>query len=141
MEKQFEDLSPQEKLNARFEAWLAAENINFGSSQARNNYRERVQRIIDVIRLGKPDRVPVAPRMSFFPAIYASMTLEDAMYDYAKTADVWQKYAIEFEPDIGPGRPAPGQVKLWNVWNISFTDGRDMEFHLMRPFNMSKPNI
>src|SRR3974390_2741810 len=98
MEKKFESLSPQEKMDARLGAWLAAENIQFVNPQARDKYRERVQRLIDVIRLGKPDRVPVAPRMSFFPAIYGGMTLEEAMYDYAKTAEVWQKYAIEFEP-------------------------------------------
>jgi hypothetical protein len=111
MNEASEGLSPQEKLNARFNAWLEAETIQFTSPQAKNSYRERVQRLIDVIQLRKPDRVPVAPRVAFFPAHYSGMTLESAMYDYERAASAWQKFTLDFEPDAASGSsPGSGRV-------------------------------
>ena len=118
MPKGLDNLSPEEKRSARFEAWLAAENITFNSPQAQQNYHDRVQRLIDVIQLRKPDRVPVVPRMSFFPALQAGMTFEEAMYDYARTAEAWQQYALEFDPDAGPGTSGPGSGKTLEYLGI-----------------------
>ena len=58
-DEQFTTLSPEGKRAARFEAWLAAGDVEFVSEQAKEGYRQRVQRFIDVIGLRKPDRVPV----------------------------------------------------------------------------------
>ena len=107
----FESFSPDEKRTARFEAWLAADDIEFVSPQAKNSYRQRVQRFIDVCQLRKPDRVPVSPTMGFFPAIYAGITVKESMYDYEKMAAAWQKYTFEFEPDASPGMHHAGAGK------------------------------
>jgi hypothetical protein len=107
----WQSLSPDQKLNTRLDAWLAAENVPFVDPQSKNAYRERVQRIIETIRLGKPDRVTINPRPAFFPAVYGGITAEQAMYDYARTAEIWQKYTLDFEPDLGPGTGVPGSGK------------------------------
>ena len=46
--------------------------------------REREQRVRDAIQLKVPDRVPFVPMLEFFPAYYAGITTEQAMYDYDK---------------------------------------------------------
>jgi hypothetical protein len=92
--------SPEEKLSARLSAWLAAENIPFASLEAKASYQERVRRLIAVIRLQKPDRVPAAPIIGTFPAFYSGITVQDALYDYEKLVQANYKYVTDFNPDV-----------------------------------------
>jgi hypothetical protein len=96
----FNLLSSQEKLSARFDAWLAAEGINFVNHQAKDDYQKRVRRIIDVIRLKKPDRVPAVPIMGIFPAFYAGITIQEALYDYTKMGSASRQFMKDFDPDV-----------------------------------------
>ena len=75
-------------------------------------YREREKRISDSIQLKKPDRVPVAPAVGFFPAYYSGITPQEAMYDYGKTYAAWKKTCLDFQWDmIMPPRYAnPGPM-------------------------------
>jgi len=59
-------------------------------------YQEREKRINDVIELKVPDRVPIMPAFGFFPAKYAGITCEDAMYDYDKMMVAWVKTMTDF---------------------------------------------
>ena len=112
MIKPFESLSPDEKLTARLDAWKAAEKVQFVSPQAQKYYQEKVQRLIDAIQLRRPDRVPLAPRVSFFPAEYSGMSYEEAMYDYEKAAAAWLKFALDFDTDASTGAMGPGSGKV-----------------------------
>ena len=47
-----------------------------------------------------PDRVPVTPFFGFFPAFYAGITCEEAMYNYDKLSIAAKKTVIDFEPDM-----------------------------------------
>ncbi len=96
----FSSLSPAEKLSARLDAWLAAENIDFESPQAKADHQERVRRIINVIRLKKPDRVPAVPIMGVFPAFYAGITVQEGLYNYEKMAAANRKFVMDFNPDV-----------------------------------------
>jgi uroporphyrinogen-III decarboxylase len=62
-------------------------------------YRQRERRINDAIALREPDRVPVMCIFGFFPARFAGITFEDAMYDYDKTMQAWVDAMVEFQPD------------------------------------------
>jgi len=62
-------------------------------------YHEREKRINDAIRLETPDRVPVMSLFGFFPARYAGITCEEAMYDQEKMTDAWVTTITEFQPD------------------------------------------
>lgn len=47
-----------------------------------------------------PDRVPIMPFFSFFPAKYAGISFEEAMYDYGKLGMAARKTIIDFQPDM-----------------------------------------
>ncbi|MFC1921225.1 uroporphyrinogen decarboxylase family protein [Chloroflexota bacterium] len=70
------------------------------SKSAEELYKEREQRINDTIRLKTPDRVPMMFFMQFFPAKYAGITAEEAMYDYDKLAEVSKKAIVDLAPDM-----------------------------------------
>jgi hypothetical protein len=118
MAKQWEELTPGEKQEELFNRWLSpkdaeGKDIKFQSPKAEKAYKERVTRIKDTIQLKKlPDRVPVFPMLSFFPAYYAGYTPQEMMYDYDKLAKAHKKYLLDFEPDVNPGIgiPTPGRV-------------------------------
>jgi hypothetical protein len=63
-------------------------------------YQERTKRIQDAIELKQPDRVPFAPYATFFPAVYAGITFEEAMHDYDKLAAAIKKFMVDFQPDV-----------------------------------------
>jgi len=118
MEKEWEELKPGEKQEELFNRWLSPKDpegngLKFQSPQTEKAYKERVTRIKDAIQLKKlPDRVPVFPVLSFFPAYYAGYTPQEMMYDYDKLAKAHKKYLLDFEPDVNPGIgiPTPGRV-------------------------------
>jgi len=62
-------------------------------------YKERVQRLWDVINLRKPDRVPVAPFLGTFPSRYAGVTVADYFFDIEKTVKAFEKTTVDFDFD------------------------------------------
>lgn len=74
--------------------------------------KKREQRVKDVIALKVPDRVPFIPFFSFFPAFYAGITAQEAMYDYDKACEAWKKTILDFDPDmyVGPAIFRSGPV-------------------------------
>lgn len=112
MDKEWTRLSPEAKLEKKFESWLMPQGIDFISAEAEKAYKERATRIKDAIQLKVPDRVPVIPSDGFFPAYYAGITIEEAIYDYDKLCQAWRKYVFDFVPDAhsGCGRAGPGKV-------------------------------
>jgi len=70
------------------------------SKSAEELYEEREKRVADAIQLKVPDRVPLLPSFTFFPARYAGISSEEVMYDYDKLAEVSKKAIIDFEPDM-----------------------------------------
>jgi hypothetical protein len=103
-------LFPEAKLEEMFQSWLAPQGIDFISPKAEQKYRERVTRIKDAIQLRVPDRVPVIPSVGFFPAYYAGITPQEAMYDYDKACQAYEKYTFDFAPDAHRGPYGLGQV-------------------------------
>jgi len=63
-------------------------------------FQERTRRVEDAVQLKVPDRVPFLPAFSFFPAKYAGISFEEAMYDYDKLAEVSKKAIMDFELDM-----------------------------------------
>ncbi len=63
-------------------------------------YKERVRRIEDAIHLKVPDRVPILTTATFFPTNCAGISPEEAMYDYDKLGMAWEKYLLEYQPDM-----------------------------------------
>lgn len=63
-------------------------------------FKERTKRVEDAIQLKVPDRVPITPYFGFFPAMYAGITCEEAMYDQEKLWMASKKAIFDFEPDM-----------------------------------------
>jgi len=63
-------------------------------------YKERLKRVQDAIALKVVDRVPIAPVIETFPLYYAGITIKEAMNDYNKAAQAWDKFLADFEPDL-----------------------------------------
>jgi len=118
MEKQ---LSPEEKQEELFQRWLSpkdpeGKDLKFQSPQAEKAYKERLTRIKDAIQMKKlPDRVPVFVCPSFYPAYYAGITPQEAMYDYDKCTMAFKKFVIDFEPDGNLAAYVPGPGKFFEV--------------------------
>jgi len=118
MEKQWEDMSSDERQEAQLQKWMSpkdpeGKDLKFQSPQAEKAFKERATRLKDAIQLKKlPDRVPVFTIYGFYPALYAGFTPQEVMYDYDKTNMAWKKYVLDFAPDghIGPWVPGSGKV-------------------------------
>ncbi|MBA7632143.1 hypothetical protein ES703_39686 [subsurface metagenome] len=121
MEKQRADMSSDEKQEAFFQRWLSPKDhegndLKFQSPQAEKAFKDRITRIKDAIQMKKtPDRVPVVPLPSFFPAFYSGFTPQEVMYDYAKCAQAWKKFVVDFDPDAQMGCAAPGPGKFYET--------------------------
>ncbi len=111
MEKQWAELTWEEKQEERFKKWLSP-GIKFSSPEAEKAYQARVNRFIKAIKLEEPDRVPVMLPVEFYPAYYAGGNLKTVMYDYDELKRAWLKFMREFDMDsfIGPSLVFPGKV-------------------------------
>lgn len=101
-EKSWQELTPDEKLEKRLNAWVSAANeIKFASAEAEQNYKASVNRYLNAMLLRKvPDRVPVLPGIGGgFAAHYCGYTEYDMMYDADKASEVAMKCTLEFQTD------------------------------------------
>ena len=73
-----------DKTQEKLELWCSGQGIQFKNAEAEESYKKRAKRMADAIQLKVPDRVPIAPLVTFFPAHYADITPEEAMYDQDK---------------------------------------------------------
>jgi len=94
----WEILSVEEKYQRRMESFINPD-IEFVNKEAEEKYKKRAQRYRDAIELKKPDRVPISPNIGFYPAQYAGITAEEAMYDYDKMSKAWKKFNNDFDFD------------------------------------------
>ena len=88
-----------DKIEQALERWCLAEGIQFKNAEAEEAYKKRARRLADAIQLRVPDRVPIAPHLTFFGANYAGMTAEEVMYDYDKGYAAYKKTALDFQWD------------------------------------------
>jgi hypothetical protein len=115
MDANWNKLSPAEKQEARFQAWLSPEGMQFASPEAEKAYKGRVQMIKDVVQLKKPVRVPVCPNVGFYPFAYAGVTPEEAMYDYDRLGYALKKFHQDFQPDSLSSAPIYGPGKVFEM--------------------------
>ena len=78
MEKQWEDMSADERQEAQLQKWISPEGVEFASPEAEKAFKERATRLKDAIQMKKlPDRVPVFTTYGFYPAVYAGITPQE----------------------------------------------------------------
>ncbi len=106
----WESLSPDEKMKARFTHWLSGAGWKFATAEAEKGYKQRVQRIKDIVELKKPDRVPCMPMIDAYMADYAGIRYGDFFYDPAKAEKAIIKFHRDFQPDYSMVMIAPGKM-------------------------------
>jgi uroporphyrinogen-III decarboxylase len=111
--KNWENMTWQEKRDARFKRWLNTDNIRFKNPGAKELYLERINRFIKAIKMEEPDRVPVILPTGFFPAYYAGISFHDMMYDIEAMRAAWLKFMYDFgdmDSFMGPMLVMQGKV-------------------------------
>jgi hypothetical protein len=101
----------QEKRQARFQKWLDP-GLPFTSPETKAAYQGRVLRMIEAIELKKtPDRVPIYPNYTYFPAYTLGSTPRVVMTEVKKATEIWEKFVKEYGFDafgiIGIIAPIP----------------------------------
>ena len=111
-EKQWQDLTWEQKREQRFARWLSPPGYTFDSPDAGARYKEKVNRFIQAITLQESDRVPVILPSSNYPAYYSGYTLYDIMHDYDKLYESWIRFLQEFDLDTlaAPALTFPARV-------------------------------
>ncbi|HJX13504.1 MAG TPA: uroporphyrinogen decarboxylase family protein [Dehalococcoidales bacterium] len=143
MEKKWEDMTPEEKKQQRFRWWLEPD-IEFVSQEAKQAFKARARRLIDVYQVKEPDRVPVSLPVGNMPAYLDGTDLHTVMYDHDRLIKAWERFNREFEMDTfsSPALVLPGRVydlldcKLYqwpghglpdNATGIQFVEGEYMK--------------
>ncbi len=105
MEKQWSEMTWQEKREQRFNKWLSPPGVKLPSQEIEKKYKARLTRMIKAIKMEIPDRVPIHLAANSFVAYNAGHTLKDVLYDYSLIKPSWIKFLEEFEQDSAD---APG---------------------------------
>jgi hypothetical protein len=118
MEKKGTEMSAIEKREARFQAWLSPEGVEFQSPEAENTYKAAIQRFKDALLMEKlPDRVPVLVLATFMPAYLYGVTPHEAMYDTDKLIAAHRQFLIDYRPDYGVSPAMIGTGKILEILN------------------------
>ena len=96
MEKQWSELTKEEKREQRLKDYISATGIKFRDAKAEKLYHERVNRLLAAHMCQKPDRVPVSLPTGSFPAYYYGYDFKTTMYDYDINREVSIKFMNEF---------------------------------------------
>ncbi len=83
-------------------------------------YDERVRRVLDVVQLKIPDRIPIVSPIQAFPYHWCGVSIKDAMNDFALSRQVCHRFVDDFEPDLDFGPifmyPAKAMKMLGLKW-------------------------
>jgi uroporphyrinogen-III decarboxylase len=97
--KQWAEMAWQERREQRFNKWLSAEGVKFGSPAAKKKYKERATRMMKAIKMEIPDRVPIHITGGGMVAYNAGYTYKDMLYDYTKIKPAWRKWLEDLDQD------------------------------------------
>ncbi len=114
----WDELSPAEKFNARFDDWTSPPGAQFASPAIARAYTERVRLFRDAIQLNKPTRVPLHFFSGFYAIRYAGLTVEEAMYDYEKLGAAMKQFNADFMPDALASAMTAGPAKAFELLDL-----------------------
>ena len=107
MQKNWSELTRDQKREARMKNWLEGNGIQFRDARAESLYKERVSRQKKVMMCEIPDRVPIQMPSGNFAAYHAGYNMKRVMNDYEAMERAWLKFMEDFYDDMdnfmGPG--------------------------------------
>jgi hypothetical protein len=98
------ELTWQEKRDLRLGRWINPD-IEFVSPEAERNFKARATRLARAAKLELPDRVPCMVPAGNFPAMHASISFREAIYEPEKMKRAWLKFLDDFDTDTFDGTP------------------------------------
>ncbi len=113
MEKQWSEMTKEEKREHRIKDYLNPVNVKFKDAKAERLYHERAKRHMAATLCEEPDRVPVSIPSGGYPAYHAGYDFKTVMYDYEKCREAWTKFMWDFYEDMdtyGGGLVFSGKV-------------------------------
>ena len=116
MEKKWEEMSAQEKRDARFQTWLSPEGVEFQSPEAEASYKASITRLKDAVLLEKtPDRVPTLILGTFMQPNLYGVTAYECMYDYDKLLSSHKRFLQDYGPDFFSSPALVGSGKILEI--------------------------
>ncbi len=116
----WDKLDWKERRERRFQRWSSARGVEFASDAVQDDYKQRVQLLVDAITLKKPERVPVSANVGFYSGKYSGLTKKEAMYDYQRSATALVKFHEDFRPDFQVKTVSP--AKVFELLGLNFVD-------------------
>lgn len=114
MEKQWSEMTGEEKREHRQKDYLSGAGIGFRDAEAEKMYKQRAIRQMKVSRCEVPDRVPVSLPTGHYPAYYAGYNFKAVMYDADILKKAYRKFMNDFydhmDSFMGPGFVFSGRV-------------------------------
>jgi len=111
MEKKWEEMTAEEKREARFAAWSSPKGpegnaLQFQNPEAEATYKASTRRFKEAVLMEKvPDRIPIFPQGTFMQTDIYGVTPYECMYDYDKLLSTHKRFLEDFKPDYY-GSPA-----------------------------------
>jgi hypothetical protein len=93
-------LTPEQKRAWRLNNFLNPPNMQFVSEKAKNKYKVRAQRMVDVYNVQEPDRVPMVLPVGNLPYTNYGINYRTAMYDYDKAVAACRKFNEEYSEEL-----------------------------------------
>ncbi len=95
------EMTPEQKRAYRLENFRkSGENIQFVSPEAEKAYDVRLNRLIDVYNLRKPDRVPLNISAGNLPLTMAGLNMHTAFYEPQKAIDASTKFNEKYSQEL-----------------------------------------
>jgi uroporphyrinogen-III decarboxylase len=156
MEKQWSDMTWQEKREERFKKWLSPPGVKFPSAEIEKKYQARATRMMKAIKMEIPDRVPIHIAGNSMVAYNAGFTLKDVLYDPAKIKPAWIKWLQDYDQDSNdapmffsgkvyeildykvnkwPGHGLPDSATLQNFVEKEYMQADEYDLFMKDPFD------
>jgi len=97
----WDQLTPRQKRERRLGWWAdSAKEIKFVSPEAAQNYKTKLQRLINVYQVKEPDRVPVIVNAGISPLYSCGIDYHTAIYNYEKAVLAFARFNEEHGAEL-----------------------------------------
>jgi hypothetical protein len=93
-------LTPAEKREYRLNQFLNPKNFQFLSEGAAKAYKVRAQRIVDVLNVKEPDRVPISLPVGNLPLNLYGVSMHEVMYDIEKGIEACKAFNAKYSEEL-----------------------------------------
>jgi len=93
-------LSPEQKRKYRLDHFLSTENIRFVNPEAKERYKIRAKRMVDVMNVEEPDRIPVNLPVGNLPLSMKGYTMYTSMYEPEKAIEAVKEFNDRYMEEL-----------------------------------------